>query len=430
MSDAVQKTKRPKFLTAEMVVERLKGRDIQLLEFSGKANTNSLFKCLKPGCGYEWRATSNNITAKGKGCPSCAGVRKQTAEDVIRKIGDRPIELVEYAGSMLGQSTFKCKIDGHVWNGTADNITRGRGCPRCSGRAGYTFDELKDLLDKRGINLLEYSGAMNDRAKFSCRKDGCVWETSATSVVCNKLGCGCPECGRATTRVDEGEVRAKLLARDIELVSKGKLVSDIATFRCLKDGHQWSVGLRQVLHEGTGCKLCAGLVPLSLDEAKIRIQGRNIDILDYAGISGGKSTFKCTNQGCDHEWTTTLSSLTIQGTGCPVCAKAGFDQTKPGEFYIYKLNRNSVDYIGFGITGYPKDRHARHRKSISEAGATGHLHASYQMSGYAAQALESALKSELDRSNTGIEGFIREAVLYSPEMLEYIESRASACLGT
>ena len=66
------------------------------------------------------------------------GRKRVTAEDVVRRLEGRTVELVEYAGSVLGKSTFRCKECGHIWTGTADNITRGRGCPKCAGHIPVT----------------------------------------------------------------------------------------------------------------------------------------------------------------------------------------------------------------------------------------------------------------------------------------------------
>jgi Zn finger protein HypA/HybF involved in hydrogenase expression/predicted GIY-YIG superfamily endonuclease len=329
---------------------------------------------------------------------------------------------------MLGKSTFKCKLEscGHIWESTADNVTRGKGCPKCAKNTACSLEELVAKLKPRNITVVDYSGLMSSMAKFKCDLDGTEWEANVTSVVTS--GRGCPNCGRMQTRVTEAEAKAKLLSYDIELIAKGNLVEDKATFRCLKDGYEWSTDLKQVLYGQTGCPKCAGVAKVTEAEAIARLEGREIELISYAGTTAGNSRFKCKVDG--HQWSTTLSSIVTNGQGCPVCAKSGFKPDQPAFFYIYRLSTAGCEYLGFGITNNLRRRKAEHTGSIRSANAEGRLHSQFEMLGQTAQELEASLKKTLPICNTGIEGFIREAVLYSPEMLEYIESRASACLGT
>ena len=146
------------------------------------------------------------------------GRKRVTAEDVVRRLEGRTVELVEYAGSVLGKSTFRCKECGHIWTGTADNITRGRGCPKCAGHIPVTREEAERRLVGRGITLVEYSGATATLSTFRCDVDGHTWSTTFSSV---DGGSGCQKCAYDRTALTIEDIRERLVGRPIEIVEFG-----------------------------------------------------------------------------------------------------------------------------------------------------------------------------------------------------------------
>ena len=246
--------------------------------------------------------------------------KRVTAADVISRLAGRPIELVEYAGSVVKQSTFRCMVEGcgHVWKGTADNITRGRSCPKCTGHIPVTYEMAVERLRGRGITIVHYCGSTNGISRFRCDIDGHEWETSLSSVDSCKRGC--PKCKWDRSAVSEGDARARLEGRPIQLVTYGGRWDSRCTFRCTVDGcgHEWETTMRVVHDEGCGCKKCAGLVKVTVEQIRERLQARDIELVEYAGTTAGKSKFRCSVDG--HEWLTTVSSVVSNGQGCAVCA--------------------------------------------------------------------------------------------------------------
>lgn len=137
----------------------------------------------------------------------------------------------------------------------------------------------------------------------------------------------------------------------------------------------------------------------------------------YSGMGNGIEvvcqTHGAFNQNCfDH----------IYGAGCPKCFPGGFDASRPGYFYVYKITRGNDSFAGFGITGSISFRDMQHQESFRKAGATGVLVFKRKFSdgGFCVD-LERQIKHTLPIVNTGIDGFKQEAVSWDQHSLELLQ---------
>lgn len=79
---------------------------------------------------HQWFATPHNIKA-GKGCPYCAGNRKPTQEEYLKKLKSRNISLLEdYKGNRTPIKHI-CEHQ-HIWRAIPSNVLKGHGCPQCA----------------------------------------------------------------------------------------------------------------------------------------------------------------------------------------------------------------------------------------------------------------------------------------------------------
>ena len=46
-----------------------------------------------------------------------------------------------------------CAIDGHEWLATWNNLSKGYGCPKCSGTMKLTLEEVKDRLKELTLDI-------------------------------------------------------------------------------------------------------------------------------------------------------------------------------------------------------------------------------------------------------------------------------------
>ena len=189
-------------LTFDVVKKILKitNQNIEILS-TEYVNAREKLKCKCLIDGHEWDITWDKLY-QGRGCPKCrdtknANGRKLTIEVVREKLlsinPNIEILSLDYF-NIHTKLKCKCNIDGHKWYGTWNNLSKGKGCPRCSGVMELTLEEIKTRL--RAINPdIEVLGNeyVNSYTKLLCRcsVDGNIWGTEWSNL---SGGHGCPEC--------------------------------------------------------------------------------------------------------------------------------------------------------------------------------------------------------------------------------------------
>ena len=268
--------------------------------------------------------------------------KKVTVEDIHQRLEGRPLTMMEYAGSVLGKSRFRCHTCDHEWLASADNITRGKGCPQCkvqNSRLDWNYAEKRMQL--MGFTLVQYTKA-SEPVRVRCTNVECNHEVEKSNLQHVEHLQGCRKCWERERGLLPEQVKETLLARGIEMLYHTGNTQGNSKFRCLFDGHEWETKLGDVLI-GQGCRKCAGLMPVTAEEVKSRLQGRNIDLLEYGGTTGSQSRFRCLVDG--HEWSTTVNSVASNGTGCSVCANM-FTYGK--EELEAKLDALHLDLLNYG----------------------------------------------------------------------------------
>jgi hypothetical protein len=160
------------------------------------------------GKGHEWQATIDS-RSRGNGCPYCAG-KAASAENCLQTIN--PVLAKEWHPTKNGSLTAKDvtsqsnkKVwwicgEGHEWQTTVANRSRGRGCPYCVGQAvceDNCLQTVNPALAKEWHPTANASLTAKDVTAGSNRK---VWwicverhEWRATINSRNR-GNGCPYC--------------------------------------------------------------------------------------------------------------------------------------------------------------------------------------------------------------------------------------------
>lgn len=265
--------------------------------------------------------------------------KKVTEDDIISRLQGRPLTMVEYAGAVLGKSLFRCHVCGHEWRASADNVTRGKGCPQCKlANSRVSRSDAEKRANRIGFTLLKYTKA-SEPVRAKCLAPECGHETSASNFQHLENLQGCRKCWERERGLLPEQVHETLNARGITLLHHAGNTSDLSRFQCQKDGHVWETNLGDVLR-GQGCRKCAGLLTLTKEVVEERLQGRNITVLDYAGSGSSPHTrFRCEIDG--HEWTTTANSV-LAGQGCARCAGM-FTYTQ--EELVAKMGAMKVDIL-------------------------------------------------------------------------------------
>lgn len=117
-------------------------------------------------------------------------------------------------------------------------------------------------------------------------------------------------------------------------------------------GHEWSASVHNLL-AGSGCPRCAvirtsGRQRVSTAERIAQINTiPNVDFVrwcdgDYRNAHS-KAVCRC---GAGHEWVTSVTSLIIQGTGCPRCAEYGYNPSKVSTLYALRSECGTMVKVG------------------------------------------------------------------------------------
>jgi len=185
--------------TYEFVKEFIEKKGYTLLSKTYKSNKDKLKVQCDKGHVYE---IGYSQFQQGHGCAECNGKKKYSYEYVK--------EQIEKEGYTLLSKTYKnthtkLKIQcdkGHVYNVTYNSFKQGSRCAECSGNKKHTYEFIKDQIEKKGYTLLseEYKNAHN-KLKVQCDK-GHVYGATYCHF---KQGQRCPICANEKTS-SKGEI--------------------------------------------------------------------------------------------------------------------------------------------------------------------------------------------------------------------------------
>ncbi len=340
--------------------------------------------------------------SRGNGCPYC------TSQKVFAGLNDFQSQYPQYAklwdaernglsASEVFKSSpkkywFKCQL-GHSYRSSTNTLvgrpTVNSGCPVCSGKELLSgFNDLNTLLpevaklwhSKKNADLTpkDVTRASTKIVWWLCLKDE-RHEWKAT-VASRSTGRGCPVC---TSRiVIEGVNDVFSIAPQLEKqwhpqrndgLDPKTLTAETprkAWWVCEKDSrHEWQAQIDTRAKLGHGCPICSNKKTVSglndlltthpslANEFNIRRSG-----IQPSEINAGSPKnvwWTCSN--CNADWKASPINRSRVKSGCPGCAKTGYDAT--AKAYLYLLKKNNEELQQFGITNVPDKRIAIHRRN-------------------------------------------------------------------
>jgi hypothetical protein len=238
----------------------------------------------------------------------------------------------------------------HVWEQSVGNITRGDGCPFCSGRRATKENSLlvlrpdiaAEFHSERNGNLLldELTIKSAKKVWWKCKTESMhEWQSSPANRT-SKAGL-CPYCSNQKT--DHTNCMATTHPHIAELwhpTKNGEKKPEMYTagsnhkfwWKCPEGpDHEWKTtpnNMRRETKSG-GCPSCAGR-QLSVSNSLVinfpelaaqwhPTKNGNWKVDDVKIGTQKGAWWKC-SEGPDHEWITNVDMRTKQGTGCPYCA--------------------------------------------------------------------------------------------------------------
>lgn len=327
------------------------------------------WKCPK---GHLFQAPIQKRTLRGNNCQVCSnrklvkGINDlKTTHPALAKeaLGWDPSSIV--AGSPK-QMSWKCK-EGHIWTAVVVSRKNGTGCPTCTNRKVEPgFNDLETLYPEIAIQAFGWDPKMitagtHKKLEWICAK-GHIWKAVVTSRI---RGNGCPYC--AGKFVLQGVSDLETTHPEIALRAYGwspKELSFGSSKKC-----SWKCGFGHIYEstvahqvQGQGCPICAGKIvlegfnDLSTTHPSIAKDAFEWDPTKVTAGSNKRFWWKCE---LDHRWMTSVHSRTNMNSGCPTCAKSGFDPNKDG--WLYFLEHPDWEMFQIGITNQPDKRLARHK---------------------------------------------------------------------
>lgn len=158
----------------------------------------------------------------------------------------------------------KCATCGHKWFPMWQNLQKSRGCQKCYNknvgrlaqkRSRLPLTVVLKRLQSHKVLLLSEYTSSTRRHKFRCLVCRHKWETTPHAIF-QAHRTGCPKCFRKSQRLDKSVVLEKLKTKNIQLVSALGLSTDRHQFKCRICNNQWETTLTAVTNNGTGCPIC------------------------------------------------------------------------------------------------------------------------------------------------------------------------------
>ena len=330
----------------ELAKEVSSNSKIKATEVTAFSNKKLLWKC---DVGHEWE-TKVNTRSQGRGCPYCSNqkilpgfndlptVNPELAKEVSPNSKIKATEVTAFSNKKM---LWECN-NGHEWEATVANRSKGYGCPYCSKRKPLPgINDLatvnpvlaKEVSPNSKIKATGVTVGSDKKLLWRCIK-GHEWEAGVSN---RSKGNGCPYCSNKKTLpgFNDLETTNPKLAKEVSPNSKIKATEIMAfsnkklLWRCI-NGHEWEARVQR-RSQGNGCPYCSNrkLLPgfndlktTNLILAKEISPDSEIKATEVMAGSRNKLLWRC---GKGHEWFARVAYRS-KGGGCPRCSGSKMEE--------------------------------------------------------------------------------------------------------
>jgi len=349
------------------------------------------WKCPK-GPDHEWAAPGQSRLA-GHGCPACAGVRVS----VTNSLSAYPDLAAQFHPTMNGDLTPAEVVAGsarrfwwacpmgrdHKWQAPGFRRVAGSGCPFCDGKSVSVTNSLGNYEDLARQLHPTKNGQVTPSELVAGTMRNLWWlcpvapdhEWQATGA--NRLkGTGCPACAGQKASVTNNVAKYPELAAQFHPTKNGDLTpaqlvagtNKKIWWTCAAGpDHVWRApGYSRLA--GSGCACCSGYKASVTNDlnnfpelARELHPTRNGTLTpsDVVATSETRRWWQC-REVAEHVWLAIPASR-VAGSGCPSCAKHGFNPGKAA--WLYLLSHSTWGLLQVGITNDLKRRIGVHERS-------------------------------------------------------------------
>jgi hypothetical protein len=343
--------------------------------------------------GHEWQASCGQRYRLGSGCPYCSGnlvvlgINDLATTDPAlaatwHPTKNGPLNPTQVLRSSNKSAWWLCPR-GHEWSAAIYSRTGGRNCPYCSNQkvlAGFNDLATTDPAiaatwhptKNESLAPTEVTRSTHKKVWWLCSRAH-AWESTVGHRTNNR---GCPYCAgqKVLAGFNDLATTDPAIAATWHPTKNESLAPTEVTRSTHKKvwwlcsiGHEWPSAISDRTR-GSNCPYCAGkkvlagfndLVTTDPELAAEWHQTKNVGISAEELNSGSNKKVWWVCQ-FGHEWKTAPNERS-RGRGCPRCAASGYDATSAG--YLYLLQKEHLDLQQFGVTNYPDDRLATHRRN-------------------------------------------------------------------
>ena len=341
---------------------------------AGTSARKSKWRCAR---GHEWLSTPAN-RVNGHDCPYCSGLRVIVGEtDLATTHPELAKEAVGWDPTTVAAGNdvkrlWRCQRN-HEWE--AQPYSRaglGTGCPFCSGHRAIpgetdlatTHPEL--AKEAVGWDPTQFGMGSAKRMKWRCQLGH---EYQATITNRTYMQSGCSICagkqvlsGYNDLATTHPELAGQADGWDPTTVSAGS--SQRRQWRCYKD-HKWTTPVYSRMN--SNCPYCSnkavlsGYNDLATTHPELAAEAVGWDPTTVIAGSNQKRKWHCSE---GHTWNAVVGSRSSGykgGSGCPSCAKYGFNPSLPA--WLYFLEHDGWELFQIGITNDPSRRIGKHHSS-------------------------------------------------------------------
>lgn len=304
-----------------------------------------------------------NVKTGRSKCVYCNG-RKVDIEEALDLLAIRDLEPLEPFKNVMTPWKCKCLKCGDLVQPALNSLKQGQGgCKRC----GYLIVSDKARGDESAAVEKMLAAGVRPLTKFKSSKIAwrsecltCGRNVSPTLSSINAGQGACAFCAGMRTDPDE----AVKLMRESNLEPLEPYTSAKAEWkcRCLGCGEIVFPLYNSIQQGQGGCKNCgfqktADSLRISQEDAVALARAAGFEPAELYVGSEDKWKMKCLK--CLKHFYPTLHNIK-QGSGCPSCAKSGFDPNEKGYFYL--IQHSVWEMFQIGITNFPDKRLGQHRK--------------------------------------------------------------------
>jgi hypothetical protein len=402
--------------THPKIAKQAFGWDPDQVMASSKAKLE--WKC---SLGHHWKAMVTNRTkAGGNNCPICSNYQ------VLAGFNDLATTHPELAKQAYGwdpttvvagshkKLSWICNTQ-HVWAvSPGSRISGNTSCPICSNNKVLKgFNDLATTHPELAKEAFEwdatlFSAGSGVKRKWKCKEYQHVYEAKISHRA--GLLSACPICSNQQVLAGFNDLATTHpeLAMEANGWEPSKIVAGTHKKKSWKCplGHIYSSKVNnRTSANKRNCPICsnyqvlAGFNDLATTHPEIAKEVYNWNPSTVLAGSGSKKKWICANK---HIYTASLVNRTSAKSGCPKCAKYGFNPIDDG--FLYLLNHPNWKMLQIGITNFPDARLANHQKTGWEL-----IEIRGPMDGYLTKNWESAILKMLktrgaDLSNEKIAG--------------------------